>query len=99
MSHKDFESFRAEKIDNLKAHNEEVQRKLKDPNFQKELEPIFEEFKREEKIANKVTLIAIPIFLLAFVGIPLIMVLTESKNNDSSFNPIIKNEKIQSYIS
>ena len=99
LSHKDFESFKAEKIDNLKAHNEEVQNKLKDPNFQKELEPILEQFKQEEKEANKVTLIAIPIFIFAFVGIPLIMLLTESKNDDSSFNPIIKNEQIQYYIS
>ena len=99
LSHKDFESFKAEKIDNLKAHNEEVQNKLKDPNFQKELEPILEQFKQEEKEANKVTLIAIPIFIFAFVGIPLIMLLTESKNDDSSFNPIIKNEQIQNYIS
>ena len=99
LSHKDFESFKAEKIDNLKAHNEEVQNKLKDPNFQKELEPILEQFKQEEKEANKVTLIAIPIFIFAFAGIPLIMLLTESKNDDSSFNPIIKNEPIQNYIS
>ena len=99
LSHKDFESFRAEKIDNLKAHNEEVQRKLKDPNFQKELEPIIEQFKKEEKEANRVLMIVVPIFLFAIVGIPLIVTLTESKNDDTSFNPIIKNEKIQNYIS
>ena len=99
LSHKDFESFRAEKIDNLKAYNEEVQRKLKDPDFQKELEPIFEQFKKEEKEANRVLMIVVPIFLFAIVGIPLIVTLTESKNDDTSFNPIIKNEKIQNYIS
>ena len=44
LDHKDFEAFRAEKIDTAKAHNSKILESLKDPKVQKELEPLIQEF-------------------------------------------------------
>ena len=46
LDHKDFEAFRAEKIDIPKAHNSKILESLKDPKVQKELEPLIQEFRR-----------------------------------------------------
>ena len=100
LDHKDFEDFRFEKIDNAKKHNEEIAQKLKDPAIQKQLEPVMEEFRKEKENERKIVLVGIPIFLMIFVGIPLIVNFVETRNDDSSFNnPIIKTEKITKFIS
>jgi len=49
LNHKDFEDFRVEKIELPKAHNLQVLEKLKNPQIQKELEPLMEEFKEFEQ--------------------------------------------------
>ena len=100
LDHKDFEDFRVEKIDNAKKHNEEIAQKLKDPAIQKQLEPVMEEFRKEKENERKIVLVGIPIFLMIFVGIPLIVNFVETRNDDSSFNnSIIRNEKITKFIS
>ena len=100
LDHKDFEAFKTERIDKAKEHNAEVDKKLKDPAIQKQLEPVMEEFKKEKENERKITLIGIPVFLLIFIVIPLLVVnYTENRDEDSSFNSIIKNEKITEIIS
>ena len=49
LNHKDFEDFRVEKIELPKAHNLQVLEKLKNPQIQKELEPLMEEYKKLEE--------------------------------------------------
>ena len=49
LNHKDFEDFRVEKIELPKAHNLQVLEKLKNPQIQKELEPLMEEFREFEQ--------------------------------------------------
>ena len=100
LDHKDFEDFRVEKIDNAKKYNEDIAQKLKDPAIQKQLEPLMAEFRKEQENERKIALIGGSIFLMIFLGIPLIYNFIESKNDDSSFNnPIIKTEKITKFIS
>tara|TARA_B100000963_G_scaffold348479_1_gene356113 strand:- start:105 stop:689 length:585 start_codon:yes stop_codon:yes gene_type:complete len=100
LDHKDFEDFRFEKIDNAKKHNEEIAQKLKDPAIQKQLEPVMEEFRKEKENERKIVLVGIPIFLMIFVGIPLIVNFVETRNDDSSFNnSIIRSEKVAKFIS
>ena len=100
LDHKDFEDFRVEKIDNAKKHNEKIAQKLKDPAIQKQLEPVMEEFRKEKENERKIVLVGIPIFLMIFVGIPLIVNFVETRNDDSSFNnPIIRTEKITKIFS
>ena len=100
LDHKDFEDFRVEKIDNAKKHNEEIAQKLKDPAIQKQLEPVMEEFRKEKENERKIVLVGIPIFLMIFVGIPLIVNFVETRNDDSSFNnSIIRSEKVAKFIS
>ena len=53
LNHKDFEDFRVEKIDLPKAHNLQVLEKLKNPQIQKELEPLMEEFQELEDVERK----------------------------------------------
>ena len=99
LDHKDFEDFRVEKIDNAKKHNEEIAQKLKDPAIQKQLEPVMEEFRKEKENERKIVLVGIPIFLMIFVGIPLIVNFVETRNDDSSFNnSIIRSEKVAKFI-
>jgi len=107
LAHKDFEAFRAEKIDKPKKHNKEIAIKLKDPAVQKQLEPLMEEFKKykialkkKDAADAKITFIGGAIFLMIVVGIPLISDIIETRNDDSSFkNPSIKTEKITKFIS
>tara|TARA_B100001115_G_C15634803_1_gene305188 strand:+ start:85 stop:669 length:585 start_codon:yes stop_codon:yes gene_type:complete len=100
LDHKDFEAFKTEKIDKAKEHNAEVDQKLKDPAIQKQLEPVMEEFRKEKENERKFTLIGVSIFILIFVGAPLIINFLETRKENSSFNySIIKSEKIREIIS
>ena len=100
LDHKDFEAFKTEKIDKAKEHNAEVDQKLKDPAIQKQLEPVMEEFRKEKENERKFTLIGVSIFILIFVGAPLIINFLETRKENSSFNnSIIRNEKIRKFIS
>ena len=56
LDHKDFEAFRAEKVDMAKAHNSKILESLKDPKVQQELEPLMKEFievQEEEDAVNR----------------------------------------------
>ena len=72
LDHKDFEAFRAEKIDIPKGHNSKILESLKDPKVQKELEPLMKEFSEAQKKEEKETLNAIFLFfgvLLLVTGV------------------------------
>ena len=45
LDHKDFEAYRAEKIDTAREKRSAIIRKLNDPKIQEELEPIIQELK------------------------------------------------------
>ena len=72
LDHKDFEDFRAERIDEPKAHNVQVLEKLKDPKVQKELEPLMEKFVKREAIYFNQLLIFLAVTLGIFIGFKLI---------------------------
>ena len=100
LDHKDFEAFKIEKIDKAKEHNAAVDQKLKDPAIQKQLEPVMEEFRKEKENERKFTLIGVSIFILIFVGAPLIINFLETRKENSSVNnSIMKTEKITEIIS
>ena len=80
LDHKDFEAFKAERIDEPKAHNLKVLEKLKDPKVQKELEPLMEEFTRKDKAANKAVLIGLSIFFAIFFGLTIWAYLDENRH-------------------
>ena len=72
LDHKDFEAFKAERIDEPKAHNLKVLEKLKDPKVQKELEPLMEKFVKREAIYFNQLLIFLAVTLGIFLGFKLI---------------------------
>ncbi len=55
LDHKDFEAFRAEKIDIPKAHNSKILESFKDPKVQKELNPLIKEFINAQKEEDEKT--------------------------------------------
>ena len=79
LDHKDFEAFRAEKIDMPKAHNSKILESLKDPKVQKELEPLIKEFiefqKKEDAETRKAGFIFFGVLIFLAVlgyGMPVI---------------------------
>ena len=99
LDHKDFEPFKVEKINKAKEHNEEINKKLKDPVIQKQLEPVLEDFRKQKRYEAKLNFIVVVGFpLIIFVGIG-IATFIQDKNNDSSFNnQTIRNERITNFI-
>ena len=98
LDHKDFEAFRIEKIDKAKEHNAEVDKKLKDPDIQKQLEPVMEEFRKGKETERKIAFAIVTALLVMFIA-GQVMTSNDSKNDDSSFNTTLKNEKITEIIS
>ena len=106
LDHKDFEAFRAERIDKVKEHNENIDEKLEDPSIKKEFDPIFKEWRKKEEQEEKdnekyeqlLKMIGIP-FAIALFLIVGYVVYTSEEDNSTSYRPVIKTEKIQSYIS
>ena len=93
LDHKDFESFRAEKIDMAKSHNSKILESLKEPKVQKELEPLLKEFieveKKDDQENREAALVIFgAIFVLALLsyGGPIIEKFFD--NNKSSYAPI-----------
>ena len=99
LDHKDFESFRAEKIDKPKNHNSKILEFLKDPKIQEGLEPLlkeYDEFKRKESQKTTTQFIGFLIFVglcyLGLVAIPYMKNFKEGDNTDSLQNQIINTE-------
>ena len=101
LDHKDFEAFKVEKINKVKEYNEEINKKLKDPVIQKQLEPVLEDFRKQKSEEAKLNLIVVAGFPLICFGIIGGWSFIENyQNNDSSFNnQTIRNEKITKFIS
>ena len=91
LDHKDFEDFRVKNIDIPKAHNLKVLEKLKNPEVQKELEPLrkeFEEFKKKQdefinKNLTRLLLFLGFLFFLSFVVTPFVESLREKNNSNT----------------
>ena len=106
LDHKDFETFRAERIDKVKEHNENIEKKLEDPLIKKEFDPIFKEWrikeeqeeKDNEKYEQILKIIGIPFAIALFLLIGYVS-FTSDEDNSTYYRPVIKTEKIQSYIS
>ena len=79
LDHKDFEDFRAKRIDEPKAFNLRVLEKLKDPEVQKELEPLMEQFAKKNKAANRKSLVFIAL-VVAVLGVLNIWIYIEDNN-------------------
>ena len=93
LDHKDFEAFRAEKVDIPKTHNLKISESLKDPKVQKELEPLLKEFiefeKKEDEENRNAFLVFCGVFLILALlsyGGPIIEEYFD--NNKSSYAPI-----------
>ena len=95
LSHKDFEAYKAEKIDKVKAFNKSVEDKLRDPEFQKELEPLKKGLKDDlrtnrQKEEDLTTTIGFVALLLIVGAIALFTAIDQNKNqndNRSSYLP------------
>ena len=102
LDHKDFPKFQTDFYDEVHEYNKNVDNKLEDPEFQKKVERIFSDKEQRDKEVQKAEQLlaifggVILIFIVAFVYI---QPYRDQKNNNSSFNPINKTEKIQNYIS
>ena len=101
LSHKDFEAYKEEKIDKINAFNKSVEDKLRDPEFQKELEPLIKGFKddlrtnrqKEEEQTTTIGLVAIVLIVGVLAVFSLINQNENQNDNRSSYLP--KNLVIQ----
>ena len=102
LDHKDFPKFQTDFYNEVHEYNKNIDNKLEDPKFQKKVERIFSEREQRDKdVQQAEQLLAIfggviLIFIVAFVYV---QPYRDQKNNNSSFNPTNKTEKIQNYIS
>tara|TARA_A100001011_G_scaffold304344_1_gene318633 strand:+ start:28 stop:633 length:606 start_codon:yes stop_codon:yes gene_type:complete len=97
LDHKDFEAYRAVKIDIPKSHNSKILESLKDPKVQKELEPLMKEFSEAQKKEEKETLNAIFLFfgvLLLVTGVAVLAPIFEdyldNRKNNEALNKIYR---------
>ena len=101
LSHKDFEAYKEEKIDKINAFNKSVEDKLRDPEFQKELEPLIKGFKddlrtnrqKEEEQTTTIGLVAIVLIVGVLAVFSLINQNENQNDNRSSYlskNLVIK---------
>ena len=101
LSHKDFEAYKEEKIDKINAFNKSVEDKLRDPEFQKELEPLIKGFKddlrtnrqKEEEQTTTIGLVAIVLIVGVLAVFSLINQNENQNDNRSSY--LSKNLVIQ----
>ena len=95
LDRKDFEAFKVKKIDDIKKYNDEISKKLKDPDIQKQLEPLFEELrkknKKEKELENKVLLFGGGLFFAAFLGLVIYAFIESQKNKESYLNDLQSN--------
>ena len=102
LDHKDFPKFQTDFYDEVHEYNKNIDNKLEDPEFQKKVERIFSDKEQRDKEVQKAEQLlaifggVILIFIVAFVYV---QPYRDQKNNNSSFNPTNKTEKIQNYIS
>tara|TARA_R100000654_G_scaffold7110_2_gene17706 strand:+ start:24 stop:608 length:585 start_codon:yes stop_codon:yes gene_type:complete len=95
LSHKDFEAYKEEKIDKINAFNKSVEDKLRDPEFQKELEPLIKGLKDDlrtnrQKEEDLTTTIGFVALLLIVGAIALFTAIDQNENqndNRSSYLP------------
>ena len=103
LDHKDFPKFQTDFFNIVHQHNKNIDKKLENPEFQKEIDQLFIEEEERDKEVQKteqqiaIFVGAIFIFIFAFV---FVQAYRDQKNNNSSFfSPIIKTEQMQKYTS
>ena len=84
LDHKDFDAFKNDFFDKVKKYNEDIDKKLSDPEFQKEvIEPILQIHKNDLLGAK----VAGGIFAVLFIVLPIIIIIDmyplEEKNENS----------------
>ena len=102
LDHKDFPKFQTDFYDEVHEYNKNIDDKLEDPEFQKKVERIFSDKEQRDKdVQQAEQLLAIfgGVILIFIVGFVYVQPYRDQKNNNSSFNPTNKTEKIQNYIS
>ena len=102
LDHKDFPKFQTDFYDEVHEYNRNIDDKLEDPEFQKKVERIFSDKEQRDKdVQQAEQLLAIfgGVILIFIVGFVYTQPYRDQKNNNSSFNPTNKTEKIQNYIS
>ena len=102
LDHKDFPKFQTDFYNEVHEYNKNIDNKLEDPKFQKKVERIFSEREQRDKdVQQAEQLLAIfgGVILIFIVGFVYVQPYRDQKNNNSSFNPTNKTEKIQNYIS
>ena len=87
LNHKDFEDFRANRIDEPKAFNMKVLEKLKDPKVQKELEPLMEAFGKKDKLGRRIITIFLIFVFGAGIGMNIYFFL-EERNEGTNYSMI-----------
>ena len=95
LNHKDFEAYKEEKIGKIQTFNKNIESKLRDPEFQKKLEPLLKGLKdngitnrkKESEDTSTFGLIAIVVILVAINAVALVN--DNEGNNDyqSSYAP------------
>ena len=95
LNHKDFEAYKEEKIGKIQTFNKNIESKLRDPEFQKKLEPLLKGLKdngitnrkKESEDTSTFGLIAIVVILVAITAVALVN--DNEGNNDyqSSYAP------------
>ena len=93
LDHKEFPKFKIDFFNEVTEHNTTIDKKIKDPDFQEEIKKIL---KNENKGKARNLLIY---FFVCFIFLFLVQYDWEENNDNSSFKPILKNEKIQKFFS
>tara|TARA_B100001093_G_C26680869_1_gene950361 strand:+ start:106 stop:693 length:588 start_codon:yes stop_codon:yes gene_type:complete len=96
LSHKDFEAYKEEKIGKIQNFNKNIEDKLKDPELQKELEPLIKGFndetisnrKKEEKDTSTFGIVALLLIVGALSLVALINQNEGQNDNRTSYLPI-----------
>ena len=103
LDHKDFPKFQTDFYNEVHEYNKNIDNKLEDPKFQKKVERIFSDKEQRDKELQKfekIILIAVATPFILIMGFIIIgNVKGWLEDNNSSFNPTNKTEKIQNYIS
>ena len=92
LDHKEFPKFKIDFFNEVTEHNANIDKKLKDPDFQEEIKKIL---KNENKGKNRNLLIYL---FVCFIFLFLVQYDWEENNDNSSLKPIFKDEKIHKYI-
>ena len=67
LDHKDFEAYRAEKIDTAREKRIAIMRKLNDPKIQEELKPMMDDFNEKEVLQFNRNILFLCVVVIIFI--------------------------------